>query len=206
MAAHRLQRERLTLELLDLAHLDDATFGLDQEDQAEMHARHRARVVVEQGDEAGTRPRGTADLLGPLAAQAANHGVLALAVTGVDVPADPEGVEVMKTLLARSAPAAGEQVRIVVGMMDDAVRNDLLQLGIVLDLGPRPVFGGRVDGPEHALEAARNQAVPGAIRKDGRSRHAENVLRLVRTASPRHDGTRTSHASRHRAHSFTRDA
>jgi len=109
----------------------------------------------------------------------------------------------METLLARSPQAAGEQVRIVVGMVDDAVRNDLLQLGIVLDLGARPVLGGRMDRPEHALEAARDQTVPGAIRKDGRSRDAENVLRPVRTASPRHDGTRTSHASRHRAHSFT---
>ena len=118
----------------------------------------------------------------------------------------PERVQVVEAFLARPPQAPREQVRLVVGMVDDAVGNDLLQLRIVLDLRSGPVLGGRVDGPEHTLEAVRDQTVPGAIRKDGRSRHAENVLRPVRTGSPRHDGTRTSHASRHRAHSFIRDA
>ena len=158
VAPHRLERERLPFQLLDLAHLDDPTCRLDEEHETEVHARDGARIVVEQCDEAGPCRGRAADLLGPFAAQAADHRILALAVARVDVAADPERVQVMEALLARSAQPPREQVRVVMRMVDDAVRNDLLQLGVVLDLRARPVLGRRMDGPEHSLEAAARSA------------------------------------------------
>src|ERR1019366_7967373 len=146
------------------------------------------------------------DPRGPLAAETPHHRVLRLPITWIHVPADPQRVQVVEALLARTPQPAGEQVRVVVRMMHDAVGNDLLERRIILDLSARAVLGGGVDRPEDALQAARDQAVPRTVREDRRSGDAEDVLRLVRTAPPRPDGRWNSHASRHRAHSFTRDA
>jgi len=112
----------------------------------------------------------------------------------------------MQPLFARTPEPAGEQVAVVMGMVHDAVRDDLLEVGVVLDLGAGSVLRRGMDGAQDSLEATRDEPMPRAVRKDRRTRDTEDVLGSMRTASPRPDGRRSGHALGHPAHSFTRDA
>ncbi len=112
----------------------------------------------------------------------------------------------VKPPLAGLAQAAREEIGVVAGVMHDAIRNDLLLAGVVLEIGARPVLGGGMDGAQDALETPSHQPMPGAVGEDRRTRHAEYVLSLMRTTALWPDGGCFGHALRHPAHSFTRDA
>src|SRR5437588_9703259 len=182
--AHRANCHALALDLVGLADVHDAQRLLDEKDQPQVHPRHRTRVIVDRGDQPRGRRRSAADLLGPLAPQPADHGIATLAIARIDVTADTERVQMVQALLARAPQPSRYQIGVVVRVVHDAVRDDLLERGVVFDVGPGTVLGHRVDCAQQAFQTPRDQSMPGAVGEDGRAGHAEHVLSVACARNP----------------------
>src|SRR5207248_5580617 len=86
-------------------------------------------------------------------------------VLGIDVPADPERVEVAEPPLARAAQAVRQEVAVI--MAEDDVGNDLRFGRIFFDLAARTEAIVRAHSREQLVEAGRPKARPFAAAKQG---------------------------------------
>ena len=136
---------------------------LERVNHAEVNRAHRGGVVVDQANQ--PHPAGAChlDLLVELAPHGHLVGLEAAPALGVglgDVPADAQRPPAMQPGLAlRLSPRVAEDR---VATAEDDIGDDLLQAGIILDLGAGPVFHqlGNQEGGEIALGIAMKALEP----------------------------------------------
>src|SRR5207244_9659374 len=95
MHAQGVERQERARQLLDTANGNLRAVALDQEDQPDVHAADRGRLIVDRTQQPRQEVAAVDDLLFPLAPQSSVDRVgRAGNVLGVDMPADTECVEV----------------------------------------------------------------------------------------------------------------
>lgn len=116
-----------------LPHPDRPSGGLDLEDHAQVHGAHRVRIVIQQAAQLERGLPAGIELFGPLAPQTGEQRIVA-GVDRVEVPADPDAGLAMQPRVTAAGRALHEEDPIA--LAHDDVRNQLLQLLVVLGGGP----------------------------------------------------------------------
>ena len=204
--AHLVERQHLACELVGFADRDVVGIALDEKHDAEVHARNRRGVVVEQAEQRGVEAAFVHDLLLPLALQPIRDRVPAAEIARVDVAADAQRVLLAQPSLGRRPQPVGEEV--LVAVVEHDVRDDLLVGRVILDLGARLEEMPLADHLLVALQSRGHEAVPRAVGKDVVATHAQHRFHCARSCrhamrtSPR-PNTATSSAVRSMSSSVT---
>src|SRR5205807_3910780 len=169
-----LERQQLARQLVGLPDRDVRRRAVDEEGQRQMHLGDRRGVVVDQAQERRLEIAGILHLLLELALEPVQDRVAVLEAARVDVSAHAERVLLAEPLLRGCLQATGQEV--AVGVPEDHVGDHLLVGGVVLDLTPRHEEGLFPDQSLVAVQAVRDEPMPGAVGENVFALDAENVL------------------------------
>src|SRR6185503_17542997 len=140
-------------------------------DRADVHAAHVGRVVVDEPDQLELGLEVRLDLLAPLAAQSAGE----VAVTGVQVTADPDRPQVVQARVAAGLRPAHQEVARAV--TEHEVRDHLLPRPVAFHLAPAtelPVLCH--EGFERRAGQVATDAVPARVRHQDLPRDHQDDL------------------------------
>ena len=175
VAAHGLEWEERTGELVHLADRDLGPVSFNQEDQPEMHPADVGGLVIDGAEQLVTDRALVDNLLLPFAAQSRVDRVgRAVDILRVDVSPHSERVEVAKPPLARPAQAVGEEVPVLVA--EDNVGNDLRLSRVFLNLAARTKVVPAPDPLKKRIQPGVPKTTPLSLRKEKRPGHDQNIL------------------------------